>query len=441
LKAADWSIYLGSTATVLTGDLTVSGTLTAATTVSNVVNGKFVEVDSELLTQSACSSYFNGPLYANAGFTGATGAFTSLSVAGVDVKSLTTYQARNTNLNNFNQLASVQSSLWSGFTPKDNITWVVGNGTYTNNYANITNAWGVVENIAVTLNLNATPDNLTLPMTGVTAGLSLVVKVWVKLGTATNFNISFNNNAAWNTVGGRCWTSSELSTSVWTQISIQITTPSGGSLNIQPGSHGNSGQTQQTTGTVFVYGWQVFQLGNTSTLETNLVVDGSLRCTSEVVTGNLSCASLTVNSIAMPTPAYMRAQLSTATYPGGVTSDITWTSVMASTITMVSSPGAPIRLPAIGVYLISGKLSVQTALNSACALDLQTSTDSTTWSTPSICQLASVPANSDFNISAFLLTTTVVNQQIKVIFVNTLASNVTFGSGNSVSFVNIIRIA
>ena len=158
--------------------------------------------------------------------------------------------------------------------------------------------------------------------------------------------------------------------------------------------------------------------------------------------GTLTCSSLMVNSITMPTPAYMRTQLSTTTYPAGVTSDITWTSAMASTITMVSSPGALIRLPAIGVYLISGKLSVQTALNSACALDLQTSTDFSTWSTVLICQLASVPANSDFNISAFLLTTTVVNQQIKVIFVNTLASTVTFGSGPSLlSFVNIVRIA
>ena len=157
--------------------------------------------------------------------------------------------------------------------------------------------------------------------------------------------------------------------------------------------------------------------------------------------GTLTCSSLMVNSITMPTPAYMRTQLSTTTYPAGVTSDITWTSAMASTITMVSSPGALIRLPTIGVYLISGKLSVQTFLNSACALDIQTSTDFTTWSTPLICQLASVPANSDFNISAFLLTTTVVNQQIKLIFVNTLASTVTFGSGNSVSFLNVVRIA
>ena len=81
------------------------------------------------------------------------------------------------------------------------------------------------------------------------------------------------------------------------------------------------------------------------------------------------------------------------------------------------------------------------SLNSACALNLQTSTDFTTWSTPLICQLTSVPANSDFNISAFLLTTTVVNQQIKVIFVNSLASTVTFNSGNSTSFLNVVRIA
>ena len=131
----------------------------------------------------------------------------------------------------------------------------------------------------------------------------------------------------------------------------------------------------QTVGTVFVYGWKI--LYNNSTTSD---ITGSLR-----MPGTLTCSKLMVNSINMPTPAYMRVQLSTATYPASITSDITWTSAMASTITMVSSPGALIRLPAIGVYLISGKLSVQTFLNSACALDIQTSTDFTTWSTPSIC--------------------------------------------------------
>ena len=62
LKAADWSIFLGSTATVFTGDLTVSGTLTSATTVSTVVNGKIVEAENELVTMPTCISTFQGPV-------------------------------------------------------------------------------------------------------------------------------------------------------------------------------------------------------------------------------------------------------------------------------------------------------------------------------------------------------------------------------------------
>ena len=148
-----------------------------------------------------------------------------------------------------------------------------------------------------------------------------------------------------------------------------------------------------------------------------------------------------VNSITMPTPAYMRVQLSTATYPASITSDITWTSATASTLVMVSSPGASIRLPAIGVYLIAGKISIQSQITSSCYLQIQTSTDFTSWNYVEYNQVVTLPANGDFQIASYLLPTTVVNQLIKVTIYNTMTSAIIFNSGYSQSFVNVVRIA
>ena len=157
--------------------------------------------------------------------------------------------------------------------------------------------------------------------------------------------------------------------------------------------------------------------------------------------GTLTCSSLMVNSITMPTPAYMRVQLSTATYPASITSDITWTSATASTLVMVSSPGASIRLPAIGVYLIAGKISIQSQITSSCYLQIQTSTDFTSWNYVEYNQVVTLPANGDFQIASYLLPTTVVNQLIKVTIYNTMTSAIIFNSGYSQSFVNVVRVA
>ena len=161
--------------------------------------------------------------------------------------------------------------------------------------ASYTNAWGVVENSASRLTLTTSPTVMWLAFPGLTAGLKLVIKVWVKLGASgMNFNITPNNTLAFNTMAGYCFTAADgLNTTSYTQVSLAVTTV-GTSMNIHIGSHLQTGQTQQVAGTVLVYGWQIFLVGaTTTTLETNLVVDGSLRCTSEVDTGTLSCVGLT----------------------------------------------------------------------------------------------------------------------------------------------------
>ena len=423
---------------MLTGDLTVSGTLTSATTVSNVVNGKFVEVDSELLTQSACSSYFNGPVYCNAGLTGATGAFTSLSVAG-DITfggtSMTTrLDAKQTRINNLTNLLTMSNFpdpiAIPTFTPTDVIAWTaLGSATCLDNQVD-----AIVPNNTVSLLTLNNAWNLYKLVTNNYSGQQLVIKVLVKLGTATNFNISVNNTLAWNTVGGQTFTTANgLNTTSYTLCSYVFTAPSqaGFTLNVGGVSNSQSGLAAQSVGTVFVYGWQI--LYNNSTTSD---ITGSLR-----MPGTLTCSSLMVNSITMPTPAYMRVQLSTATYPASITSDITWTSATASTLVMVSSPGASIRLPAIGVYLIAGKISIQSQITSSCYLQIQTSTDFTSWNYVEYNQVVTLPANGDFQIASYLLPTTVVNQLIKVTIYNTMTSAIIFNSGYSQSFVNVVRIA
>ena len=90
---------------------------------------------------------------------------------------LSTYQPRNTNLNNFNQLATVQPSNWSGFypNPKDVLDmWSIVNGSKVDGFAPVPNAWGVVENTASQYNLTATSYDMYSRFSNVSAGLSRV---------------------------------------------------------------------------------------------------------------------------------------------------------------------------------------------------------------------------------------------------------------------------
>ena len=127
----------------------------------------------------------------------------------------------------------------------------------------------------------------------VSAGLSLVLKCWVKLGTATNFCLTFMDGPSglWNSLPGQCFTS--LSTTEWREVSLAVTFTSY-QMRLYIGAHSQTGQTPQSAGSVFVYGWKFVQVGSTTTtLETNLVIDGSMRCTSEIDTGTLACVGIT----------------------------------------------------------------------------------------------------------------------------------------------------
>ena len=138
-------------------------------------------------------------------------------------------------------------------------TWNTNNGSYTNN--NATSADG--NTTAGTYTLSTTTWDLYQTISA-TSGVEYTIGVWVKLGTATNFCIVVNNTAAWNTVGGKAFDSSDgLSTSKWTHISYTFTGPATGQINLHVGAHSESGVPQQTAGTVFLWNWEMSAYSST----------------------------------------------------------------------------------------------------------------------------------------------------------------------------------
>ena len=89
--------------------------------------------------------------------------------------------------------------------------------------------------------------------TGLTAGTTYIFTIWIKLGTATNFAVAFNNTAAWNSVAGnKTYTSADgLNTSTWTKISHSFSGSS--SYNLHIAGHENGDHAQQTAGTLYMW--------------------------------------------------------------------------------------------------------------------------------------------------------------------------------------------
>jgi hypothetical protein len=142
-------------------------------------------------------------------------------------------------------------------------TWVIGNGSSTNN--NATAPDGTTS--AGTYTLSATSAlqfDLFLTISGLTNGRVYTVGMWVKLGTATNFCLVVNNSQAWNTIGGKAFTSSDgLSTSKWTHISYTFAATASGAINLHLGYHLETGVTQQTAGTVFLWNIEMTEFSST----------------------------------------------------------------------------------------------------------------------------------------------------------------------------------
>ncbi len=151
-----------------------------------------------------------------------------------------TYQPRLTNLNNIYNNLTTTNAFINTFTPTDTPTWQISAGSVVSNAEAITNAWGYLENQAQKLTLNqGTGANQDISIQNISttayAGQTLIIKVWVKLGTATNFVLVLNNGSAWNTVGGQSFTSPTINSSTYTQISFSFTPPATNKVNIHVG--------------------------------------------------------------------------------------------------------------------------------------------------------------------------------------------------------------
>jgi hypothetical protein len=127
--------------------------------------------------------------------------------------------------------------------------WTTYNGTITDDTVAAPN--GTVTGTT----FNGSPAGTYKQFPGIVPGQIYTVSMYVKLGTATNCVIIINNTQAWNTVGGKSFTSADgLNTTDWTRISYTFTGPAFGAINWHIGYHFESGVTQQTNGTYFVWG-------------------------------------------------------------------------------------------------------------------------------------------------------------------------------------------
>ena len=143
---------------------------------------------------------------------------------------------------------------------------------------NSANGWSVVgaatrtDNNALAPDSTITADTLNLSSanvysrdyTGLMANTAYTYSVWVKLGTASNLNLSVNNATTANTIAGDQQYSASnggLSTTQWTQINHSFTTDSAGKARVfLGGTDGNLAA--QSTGSVYVWGGQLSQTGN-----------------------------------------------------------------------------------------------------------------------------------------------------------------------------------
>jgi hypothetical protein len=204
---------------------------------------------------------------------------------------LDSQQARNLNESYITSTITATSPFYTNFTPTDFPPWTSGkanNFTSDTSYP-ITN-YGVVSNYAsqLTLTSNTTTWDLSYNGLALASGRSLTVSVWVKLGTAANFAMAFNNTSAWNTASGKTFTTSDgLNTSTYTRVSLTTAAPSNGTMNFLTGCHLQSGQAQQSGGTVFTYGWQMVINDNTCTLTSNVVTSGYSKSTPMCFFGRL----------------------------------------------------------------------------------------------------------------------------------------------------------
>jgi len=133
--------------------------------------------------------------------------------------------------------------------------WVLAGGAVTNNSAispdGTLNA-NKIESVSATL-----AGGVFQTLTSLVTGDIYTVSFYGKSGTSANLCLTINNTAAWNTVGGKVFTSADgLNNSTWTRFEYTFAVPSTSGFNIHIGAHSEVGLTPQYLGDFYVYGLQ-----------------------------------------------------------------------------------------------------------------------------------------------------------------------------------------
>jgi hypothetical protein len=158
--------------------------------------------------------------------------------------------------------------------------------------------------------------------------------------------------------------------------------------------------------------------------------------------GTVQASNITLNSVPLFNPAYMRAVLSSSGVSASVTVNLSWIVGNSSNITLNSSPGFRFIVADAGIYVFSGKLNSNMAITSTKVAILRTSSDGgVNWNVLQQWQCGSAPANSDFVLSGYLINATVANTSYSVQFTNDTASTFTFNNNYLYSHLSIWRIA
>ncbi|NDD64834.1 MAG: hypothetical protein EBZ36_12815 [Acidobacteria bacterium] len=158
--------------------------------------------------------------------------------------------------------------------------------------------------------------------------------------------------------------------------------------------------------------------------------------------GTVQASNITLNSVPLFNPAYMRAVLSSSGVSASVTVNLSWIVGNSSNITLNASPGFRFIVADAGIYVFSGKLNSNMAITSTKVAILRTSSDGgVNWNVLQQWQCGSAPANSDFVLSGYLINATVANTSYSVQFTNDTASTFTFNNSYLYSHLSIWRIA
>ena len=201
------------------------------------------------------------------------------------------------------------------------------------------------------------------------------------------------------------------------------------------GSHSNTsyGQAAQIAGTSYVYGWQILTKNTTSTLASNLSVDGTVAST-----GTLSCTNLTV---AGSYGAWLKCLLSTTTY-GTTQTDILWSSPIFSSGLVGPNNSAAINFTSAGVYSFNLQLHSNTTIASAKDFQLQSfySTNGTTWNDYENSEVFLAYTNGVEEFWLNGLIQVAAGSYLKVQILNNSGANIVFNSGGQWSYLHVFRV-